>query len=364
MSVTGDLQRAVDTLELACETYPLDRIFLRDLGFVQIEMGRLEESLETYHKAVLISSDGITKLMYLQALMRLDRFKEASTTLAEVQPLLVNSTGYAICRYNLHVLTGNLPAMTRDISAVKTSALAQEFLGQYGEAEKSWDRGAAQCAARGAKDTEAICLVYRLFGRAYAGIDSDSAQILKSALALDNTKETLATVSITAAVCHQPSIALPIMEDLAKKYPEDTLITRVVLPQCRAALALGNHEPKVAVRELEGSESFDCVSQRGYLRGLAYLDLKDGPDAVAAFQNAARYRGEPLIDSLQNHGQAQLGLARAYVLCGDRVSAKKAYEDLLDLWKNADADLPQLVAAKREYASLSASSAATVGSTR
>ena len=52
------------------------------------------------------------------------------------------------------------------------------------------------------------------------------------------------------------------------------------------------------------------------------------------------------------YGQAQLGLARAYAMSGDKADAKKAYEAFFLTWKDADADLPMLVAAKKEYAAL------------
>jgi len=49
---------------------------------------------------------------------------------------------------------------------------------------------------------------------------------------------------------------------------------------------------------------------------------------------------------------AQLGLARAYVMAGDKANAKKAYEAFFVTWKDANSDLPLLVAAKKEYAAL------------
>jgi hypothetical protein len=52
------------------------------------------------------------------------------------------------------------------------------------------------------------------------------------------------------------------------------------------------------------------------------------------------------------YAPAQLGLARAYAMGGDKASAKKAYEAFFLTWKDADADLPMLVAAKKEYAAL------------
>jgi hypothetical protein len=49
---------------------------------------------------------------------------------------------------------------------------------------------------------------------------------------------------------------------------------------------------------------------------------------------------------------ARLGLARAYVLEGERAKARAAYEDFLALWKHADADVPILKQANAEYSGL------------
>jgi len=49
---------------------------------------------------------------------------------------------------------------------------------------------------------------------------------------------------------------------------------------------------------------------------------------------------------------AHLGLARAAVLQGDLTKARKAYEDFFQFWKDADAELPVLIEAKKEYEKL------------
>ena len=49
---------------------------------------------------------------------------------------------------------------------------------------------------------------------------------------------------------------------------------------------------------------------------------------------------------------AHLGLARAAAVTGDLATGRKAYEDFFKLWKDADPDLPILIAAKQEYARL------------
>ena len=52
---------------------------------------------------------------------------------------------------------------------------------------------------------------------------------------------------------------------------------------------------------------------------------------------------------------AQLGLARAAAAAGDTAKSRRAYQDLLALWKDADPDVPVLVQAKVEYAKLAGS---------
>jgi hypothetical protein len=45
-------------------------------------------------------------------------------------------------------------------------------------------------------------------------------------------------------------------------------------------------------------------------------------------------------------------MARGSVLIGDTARAKKAFQDFLGLWKDADPDIPILRQAKAEYAKL------------
>jgi len=49
---------------------------------------------------------------------------------------------------------------------------------------------------------------------------------------------------------------------------------------------------------------------------------------------------------------ARLQLARVYAMQADTAKARWAYQDFLALWKDADPNLPMLLAAKSEYAKL------------
>jgi len=45
-------------------------------------------------------------------------------------------------------------------------------------------------------------------------------------------------------------------------------------------------------------------------------------------------------------------MGRAYVMAGDKADAKKYYDRFFTEWKDADPDIPDLIAAKKEYAAL------------
>ena len=361
--VIGDVPKVVDTLELASQTYPKDWGERLNLGVVLDTIGRLDEGLANELAALKDSPDSaMANTAYINGLIRQDRFTEAFAAVKNYKPSQGASTAYFTILYTLHLLTGDTAAMAENVAAVvgrddeflmsANIAAGEELQGRYAAASDSWKRAAAQAAAQQAHDAEATFLLARLTGRGLAEIAGPAGPEIKAALALDQSKPTLQVAAGAAVLCHEASIAQPILDRLARDSPQDTLINQVFLPTCRAGLSLIAHQPQAAIKELEGREAYDSVSEIPYLQGLAYLQLSDGPHAVDCFRRATKYRGCTLSNGLQNYGQAKLGLARAYVLAGDTASAKKTYESLFDDWKDADADLPQLVAAKKEYAGL------------
>jgi hypothetical protein len=86
------------------------------------------------------------------------------------------------------------------------------------------------------------------------------------------------------------------------------------------------------------------------LRGEAYLMLHDGNAAAAEFQKFIDHRG--VVVNFPWGALARLGLARAYAMQENTVKARAAYQDFLNLWKDADHDTPILKQAKAEYAKL------------
>jgi tetratricopeptide (TPR) repeat protein len=151
-------------------------------------------------------------------------------------------------------------------------------------------------------------------------------------------------------------------DDLAKRFPEDTPVQFEYLPTLRALFALTHREAAGAVERLQVAIPYDSALPGtaffakfgglypAYVRGQAYLEARRGPEAAAEFRKVLDHRGIVLADPIGALAHLQLG--RAYLLSGDRVKAKTAYQEFLTLWKDADTELPVFQRAREEYARL------------
>jgi outer membrane protein assembly factor BamD (BamD/ComL family) len=97
-------------------------------------------------------------------------------------------------------------------------------------------------------------------------------------------------------------------------------------------------------------EMTEGVSEHLYVRAEASRAAKNGRQAAAEYQKILDHRGVVLYEPIG--ALAHLGLARAYALQGETAKARVAYQNFLSSWKDADPDIPILIAAKSEYAKL------------
>jgi TolA-binding protein len=86
-----------------------------------------------------------------------------------------------------------------------------------------------------------------------------------------------------------------------------------------------------------------------FRRGKAALEAGKGAEAAVEFQKIVDHKGR---NWGVYYGTAHLFLARAQAKAGDTAKAKRAYQDFLTLWKDADKDLPFYIQAKKELAEL------------
>jgi tetratricopeptide (TPR) repeat protein len=133
--------------------------------------------------------------------------------------------------------------------------------------------------------------------------------------------------------------------------PADTLGHEYQGPQIKAAVALNQHRSEDAIVALTPALPYDLrLFGAPALRGKAYLAANRPVEAEVEFHKILDHPGiEPLSF---NYPLAQLGAARALAKQGKVVEAGFAYKIVLQIWKDADTDLPRLREAKAEYARL------------
>ena len=177
------------------------------------------------------------------------------------------------------------------------------------------------------------------------------------ALRKSQDRNVLMLAALTFARAGNIKQSQELLEKLNQLFPNDFTIQAFSLPTIRAAIKLDENDPAAAVEilrpvtpyDLVISDNFACVSP-AYLRGLAYLQLKQGDLAAAEFRKVLDHSG--VVQGFVTGALSILQLARAQVVMHDEQAARKSYEDFLALWKNADPDLPIYKEAKAEYAVL------------
>ena len=179
-----------------------------------------------------------------------------------------------------------------------------------------------------------------------------------------------AEAALAFAMAGETERGQSLAQELEKRFPLDTQAHSLWLPVIRAQLALDGENPSLALDTLRTALPFElgnlaftnnlsCLYHT-YVRGESYLKAKQGSAAAIEFKKILDHSG--IVSNCWTGALAHLGIARAYALQAKtsqgadadaaRVRALAAYKDFLNLWKDADPDIPILKQAKAEYAKL------------
>jgi serine/threonine protein kinase/Tfp pilus assembly protein PilF len=366
LEVTGNIPKVIETLQEAIQTYPGQLYNYININVAFTSLGQYDKGLPYAQKAVeLQPEDSIAAENLLTDYIALNRMAEARTELERARRMGLDvSTDDLITQLAAYFLLGEPNEIQRimkqvagrpdEFTATQAMFSIQQFSGEFQKAEATIQRAFEQAGRAKAPDVQADALLIDLQNRGLAGLCEGNEVVVKRALLLDKSKQTQQYALLAAAVCGNSKLALPMAQDMSKKFSEDTLIQSVYIPLAKAFLALDAGRSQEAIDAAEPAKPFDANYPASYVQGLAYLQMHDASQAQTAFQAAMQFPGSSLLNwgVPTYYGLAQLGLARAYAMSGDKANAKKAYDAFFTTWKNADASLPMLVAAKKEYATL------------
>jgi serine/threonine protein kinase/tetratricopeptide (TPR) repeat protein len=358
--VTGNQIKQLEYLLLRRQLAPRFPPAHNDLGLNYNFIGQSEQALAPLNEAIHLNSNFAAPYKELaRALIRLNRFAEAKVALTQALQLKLEMTEYHSQLYQLAFISGDAAGMQQQLDwargkpdeyvALDWQTGAAAFAGKWGKAQEL-ARRAIELAAHGDNlELAARYATEQALRNAALGdcrlAKADAAQ----GLARARGRIPLSRASLALALCAEPHQAKSLIDELTRRYPEDTVIHSIWLPAIRADLELQRGNAGKAIELLQTARLYEAAAEfwPGYVRGQAYLRLKSGREAVAEFQKILDHRGEAPLSAL--YPLAHLGLARASALAGDVAGSRKAYQDFLAIWKDADAGLPVLIAAKKEY---------------
>ena len=373
--VTGNLEKAHQTLELWSQTYPREvKVHAFLSGFSSQGLGQYEKSIAEAQRALSLDpgfTPGNINLAF--SYFFLDRLAEAENTLQRVPEPKLDIPEFLQLRYNLSFLELDAAAMERTLARAKGKPGSEDWL-THSQALVLARSGRLQLARvvsrhavdlarqNGERERAAVYEVGAALSEAFFGNAPEARRGATAALALSQGRDVEYGAAFALALAGDSSRAATLAGDLEKHFPEDTSVQFNYLPALHALFALNRGEPSKAVDLLQAAipheSAISAIAFFGffgsfypaYVRGEAFLAAHQGAQAAAEFQKILDHPGIVSADPIG--ALARLQLARALALSGDKAMARTAYQDFLTLWKDADPDIPILKQAKTEFAKL------------
>ncbi len=364
-----DLPKALESYKLFAATYPRDAAAWNNMAIVYATMGDFEQAAADFRKTWEIAKwDNVAAENTAGTLLQLDRREEAERYLKEA----VDQGGGDDINYHGNSMVaefgGGKPDWEKHIqwavgrpdgfTLEGASSTVYMFAGRMHEADQHWEQAAKRAEQQHFPDSAGGFYAVKALHDALVSDCNGARDAARKGLALDRSINTVPDASLALALCGETALALNEMEKLTVESPANTLANEIYLPQVKAALALAQHRPEQVAGLLGSvSPSFLLVSKIPHLEGRASLELKKPQQAVTDFSPGLRYRNLAMGEGAGGAAQSPdyplclLGTARAQAQF-DQAAAERSYQQLLDIWKNADADFIPAQEARRELLAL------------
>src|ERR1700690_1873993 len=383
LTVTGELDKAVQTYQEEIESYPRSVTAYINLGVALAEQGQYEKATETTRQALRLAPDDNYYANVTNFALALQRFDEARQSIHEAQARKLDDFLFHNALYALAFLEADSTAMVEqqhwfvgkldyENFGLALASDTEAYAGHLGKARELTKRAVDSAIRAHSKENGAIWQENAAMEQAAYGNPAEARQSAAEALKLAPTSQGVEVEAALAfAMAGDAARADSLAQDLGKRFPLDTQMQSLWLPAIQAQLALDRKNPAAALNALQAAGPPIELGQIGfvanisclyhvYVRGEAYLAAGQGSAAAAEFQKIIDHSG--IVWNCWTGALAHLGVARANALEARTVQgadadlarsrALAAYKDFLTLWKDADPDIPILKEAKAEYAKL------------
>ena len=362
--VTREREKYIETLELWKRTYPNDPIPHIQLSNLYVGDGLLlDKAMAEAREAIRLNPNAAPPRDNLAvAFIELNRFDEARAVYQQALEQKLDSPFIRSGLYSIAFVKGDTAAMKQQIdwwtgrpdeyNAQAWQAEVAVFSGQLRKARDLNRRAVELALGQERNDGAAQLLAIQMQTESLIGNCDRLNDLASRAFGVSRVTATVQTASAPVALCGDADRAQSLMDEVSKRFPNDTLLNMVYWPLNHALIAARHGDPARAVQLLEPARRYEIVGNfwSQYFRGQALLKLNKGAEAAAEFQEILDHRGWAPRSAL--YPLAYVGLAQAAVMNGDTAKARKAYEDFFRLWKDADSDIPILIQARKDYGKL------------
>jgi serine/threonine protein kinase/Tfp pilus assembly protein PilF len=359
-AVSGEFEKAGDALEVWKRTYPRDWEPHHLIAVRQTLTGPFDKAVEEASEAVRLNpKEPKAHANLAHAFIGLNRFDEAKQVLQNALGQKMETDAMHLHLYHLAFIRGDAAGAREQLdwaSAKYTGYLSEswqaqaaEFHGQVAKANQLSQQAADWAERNKLKEVAAQIVLQEAIRDATFRQCDKVGSLTTKALALSRDPSNLHQSANALAACNQVVAAQSLIDEMQKKFPQDSLLNAVSIPLIKAQLELARGNAAQAAQLLESARRYDAYGDfwPQYVRGQAYLKQGNGAQAAAEFKGILDHRGWYPLSPL--YSLAQLQFARASALSGDNATSRKAYQDFLELWKEADASLPFLAEAHQEY---------------
>ena len=358
-TVESSAQKTIDTYQIWIQTYPKDFVPHSNLAGAYEARGEHDKAAEEYRTAIALAPDEPLPYGNLAGVyIAMNKTDEARRTLEDAIARGVDSAGFRAMLYGLAYFRGDEAEMARQVEAARrfpdgwrmltaelTAALYQ---GQLVRAQELAARFTAEANARLGLKGSAATLWSTVAQSAAAFGDAAAARAsVRTALELDRNLASLLNSAIALAVINDPAGAQKLVD-------EAVMLPGASDDDVQRGLSLVNGLIRVRQGDLSAIETMPAPkndSDIGVLYTLGAVHLGAGHAAMAA-EHFKKIVDRPESFSSSLKPLASLYYGRALAQLGKTDESRKAYDQFFAIWKNADARIPILIDAKREYVRL------------
>lgn len=365
---TGEQEKAYVVLTQWVESFPDDFLGHNNLSDCALLLGRPDQALAEAREAARLFPSPWSYGKVIYASITADRFGDAKASFFEADTRNFDNAALRYSRALLAFLQKDQPEIERqwnwavgkpgaDHMMLDARGWAEAYYGHLHDSLGSSSQAVDLALKYGSLNDATGYNDNLALREAEVGNLTVARHLANKSLGMVPSTDRRPILALALAQAGEVHQAQRLVDQINHDAPSDTLVQNYILPSIRAAMKLQTNDAAAAIEILRPTVKYDLASPIGfgslypaYIRGRAYLQLREGRLAAVEFQKLLDHPG--MVGRGVTGALSLLQMARAQKLLGERTAALKSYEDFLTLWKTADPDLPVNQQAKVEYAEL------------